>query len=75
MRRLFGFILLLALPFAVPASAQQRWERTYGGTGDDDGWSVQQTSDGGYIITGLTNSFGNGDQVYLVKTNATGDTL
>jgi len=51
------------------------WTRTYGGTGDDWGYAVQQTSDSGCIVAGITNSFGNGYQVYLIKTNAFGDTL
>ncbi|MGZ4055690.1 MAG: T9SS type A sorting domain-containing protein [Bacteroidia bacterium] len=52
------------------------WTKTYGGANDDYGYSVQQTSDGGYIISGETYSFGAGDaDVYLIKTNAIGDTL
>jgi hypothetical protein len=52
------------------------WTRTYGGTGYDLGRSVQQTSDGGYIVAGFTNSFGaGGGDVYLIKTKADGDTL
>lgn len=34
------------------------WTKTYGDSGDDYGWSVKQTSDGGYIICGNTGSFG-----------------
>lgn len=52
------------------------WTKTYGGTEDDVGSSVQQTSDGGFIIVGWTNSFGAGlHDVYIIKTNAIGDTI
>jgi len=58
------------------ASGDTLWTRTYGGTNDDEGFSVQQTSDGGFIIAGYTLSYGAGSaDVYLVKTNASGDTL
>jgi len=52
------------------------WTKTYGGTESDWGSSVQQTSDGGFILTGDTYSFGDpkGD-IYMIKTNADGDTM
>jgi len=52
------------------------WIRTYGGTREDAGYSVQLTADGGYLVAGNTTSFGAGGcDVYLVKTNAQGDTV
>lgn len=65
------------------ASGDTLWTRTYGGpsyesTVDNqpESFSVSQTADGGYIILGSTRSFGSLEEdVYLVKTNASGDTL
>ncbi len=52
------------------------WSKTFGDTGRDEGWSVRQTSDLGYIIAGKTNSQGAGvDDFYLIKTDSAGDTL
>ncbi len=52
------------------------WTKTYGGINDDEAKSIKQTNDGGYILTGITKSFGdvNGD-IYVIKTNSMGDTL
>ena len=52
------------------------WEKTFGGSGDDAGTSIEKTSDGGYIIVGYTSSIGaGGDDVYLLKADADGNKL
>ena len=52
------------------------FSQTYGGEEDDEARSVRITSDGGFIICGTTNSYGAGySDLYLVRTNASGDTL
>ena len=55
------------------SNGNQEWEQIFGGISNDYGSSVQQTSDGGYIVLGSTNSFGNG--IYLIKTDSIGDSL
>jgi uncharacterized delta-60 repeat protein len=50
------------------------WQKAYGGSGSDEARSVQQTLDGGYIVTGTTFSFGAGQcDVWVVKLGAEGD--
>jgi serine/threonine protein kinase len=56
------------------ASGDLSWARTLGGTGYDIGHSVQQTTDGGYIVIGSTDSFGAGRaDLWLSKWTASGE--
>ncbi|MBL0068328.1 MAG: T9SS C-terminal target domain-containing protein [Chitinophagaceae bacterium] len=45
----------------LDASGNIVWNKLLGGGNDDDSYSIRQTSDGGYIISGDSNSSANGD--------------
>ncbi len=50
------------------------WNKTYGGSNDDWGYCVSSTLDHGYIISGHTYSFGQGDyDILLLKTDSIGN--
>src|SRR5271157_5658017 len=55
------------------AAGNMQWNMTYGGIGDDEAYSIVQTSDGGYALAGYTTSSSVGTyNFWLVKTNSTG---
>jgi len=58
----------------LDAKGNLQWTKTIGGPGDEIGFSLIQTSDGGYAIAGSTGSFGAGwYDVYAVKLDANGN--
>jgi len=56
----------------IDAQGNKQWDKTFGGSGLDQALSVQETSDGGYIICGSTSVNGDSDG-WLIKTNSSGD--
>ena len=68
-------LLLVALnaPGALAQGPEIKWTRTAGGNQDDFGYSVQPTSDGGFVAAGETYSIGAGlADAYLVKAGGAG---
>ncbi len=68
-RIILATIFFLAFTSFLSLNAQ--WARIYGGSNWDNARSIQQTSDGGYIIAGYTVSFGNGD-FWVIKISSDG---
>jgi hypothetical protein len=68
--------IIFSLLFSLAAQAQITFERSYSGSGNDGGGCVRQTKDGGFIISGGTNNQnGVGSDIYLIKTDALGNSL
>ncbi len=57
----------------VDQAGNSIWSRILGGSGEDIGYFVKETKDGGYIITGSSKSFGMGEErLWLVKMDGNG---
>ena len=69
------FVVLLILASVVPfVAALSFFYRTYEGMGTGKAYSVVQTSDGGYALAGITESFDDGGRdFWLVKTDSDGN--
>lgn len=69
-------LLFFIIVVVQSAYAQITFQKTYGGQSLDEFNSIQPTFDGNYILVGRTaNPISGTDDVYLIKTTATGDTL
>jgi hypothetical protein len=71
-----GIFLIICTGGLQAQGPDSLWHRTYGGATSDYGYSVDEASDGGFVIAGNTHSFGaGGSDFYVVRTDADGDTL
>jgi hypothetical protein len=60
----------------LDADGNTMWQKTYGGSNDDRAYSINQTTDGGYIVAGQTSSFGaSGVESWILKLDSNGDTV
>lgn len=58
----------------VDANGSPDWEKTYGTLADEEAYSIQQTSDGGYILAGGFNMFGaTPSDMWVLKLDANGN--
>ena len=71
--RSFGAGNYDALIVKLDSSGNISWSKTIGGGSNEEAYSIQQTSDGGYIVGGFTISFGAGlSDALIVKLNSLG---
>lgn len=71
---LFLGLTLLVLSFSAAwAQPEEEWNGTFGGPGHEVGGPASKTREGGYVLTGMTESYGagNGD-LWLLKVNRDG---
>jgi len=73
-RRAFKLAVIFFMISISIISLHAQWAKTYGGGGSDAAHSIQQTSDGGYIVAGSTSSFGAGkSDFWVLKLNLAGN--
>lgn len=64
----------------VNSNGVLQWQKSYGGTGQDESLNIEATSDGGYVICGFTSSIdgdvtgnhGGLNDAWLIKISSTG---
>jgi hypothetical protein len=60
----------------LDSNGQIVWQKTYGGAGMDEGRDIEQTKDGGYIVSGTTSSFGEGlRDIWVLRLSPNGNII
>lgn len=66
--KIFTITIIFFLNFTFALTLNAQWAKSYGENGEDTANSIQQTSDGGYIVAGITSSFGAGSSdMWILK--------
>jgi hypothetical protein len=70
MKRIYCFLLLI---ISLYCTAQESFQKNFGGEKFDRAMFIDHTRDGGYIVTGYSNSFNTGNyDIYIIKLDAKG---
>ncbi len=69
------FIIILVFPLSIYADTVV-FNKTFGGSESEFAYSIQQTTDEGYIVAGTTSSYGEGyPSIWIIKLDTNGDSL
>jgi len=70
-------IFFLCIISSITHAQDSLWSKTFGGTNIDVAYSVEETADEGYIISGYTRSYGtaSGRNLWLFKTDKAGNLI
>ena len=80
MKKLFSLLIIATISTtSYSQTSNIQWQKTFGGSLPDEAYHIQQTTDGGYVVAGVSQSndgqvTGNhgGDDYWVVKLNDTG---
>lgn len=72
--KLFGAGADDAWILKLDSNGNVQWQKTYGGILDEEAYSIQRTTDGGYIVGGYTQSFGvSSSTAWILKLDSNGN--
>ncbi len=60
----------------IDKNGNKVWDKTFGGSSSDEAKAIIETRDGGYLVAGFTESYGNGwDDIWLIKIDKNGNKI
>lgn len=77
--RIVSLCIFAAFTVSIYSQPVIEWQRCYGGSAEEEGRCIRQTSDGGYVVVGYTNSVDGdvsnshgSDDMWVIKIDAVG---